>query len=53
MNGTTHIAGVESDGEGGFWCGGAGGKLLYVRRRNAAAKNTKKSSTLAGARGSA
>ena len=33
---TTHIAGVESDREGGFWCGGTAGKVLRVRRRSPA-----------------
>ena len=37
---TNHIAGVESDGQGGFWCGGAAGKLLRIRRR----ENVKKKS---------
>jgi outer membrane protein assembly factor BamB len=27
-----HLAGIESDGKGGFWCGGEGGKLRHVRR---------------------
>jgi outer membrane protein assembly factor BamB len=35
---TTHIAGVESNGRGDFWCGGAAGKLLLVRPRTK--KNT-------------
>jgi outer membrane protein assembly factor BamB len=26
-----HVAGVEGDGKGGFWCGGEGGKLRLVR----------------------
>ncbi len=30
-----HVAGVESDGEGGFWCGGESGKLRRVRRGKA------------------
>lgn len=32
---TMHIAGVESNGQGAFWCGGAAGKLLLVRPRRA------------------
>jgi hypothetical protein len=32
VSGTTHVAGVESDREGGFWCGGAGGTIVHVRR---------------------
>ena len=27
------ISGVESDGQGGFWCGGEKGKLRLIRRR--------------------
>ncbi|HEY8077086.1 MAG TPA: glutamine cyclotransferase [Labilithrix sp.] len=27
-----HVAGVESDGKDGFWCGGEAGKLRHVRR---------------------
>jgi outer membrane protein assembly factor BamB len=27
-----HLAGVESDGRGGFWCGGEAGKVRLVRR---------------------
>jgi hypothetical protein len=27
-----HVAGVESDGKGSFWCGGENGKLRLVRR---------------------
>jgi outer membrane protein assembly factor BamB len=27
-----HVAGVESDNKGGFWCGGEAGKLRLVRR---------------------
>jgi len=33
LEGTTHLAGVESDGKGAFWCGGAAGTLLLVRPR--------------------
>jgi outer membrane protein assembly factor BamB len=33
VKGTTHIAGVESNGKGDFWCGGARGVLLLVRPR--------------------
>jgi hypothetical protein len=28
---TMHLAGIEGDGRGGFWCGGESGKLRYVR----------------------
>jgi PQQ-like domain len=28
-----HIAGVEADGKGGFWCGGEKGRLRLVRRK--------------------
>jgi outer membrane protein assembly factor BamB len=31
-----HIAGVESDGAGGFWCGGEKGTLRLVRRKRRA-----------------
>ena len=34
--GTTHIAGVESNGKGAFWCGGAAGKLLLVKKKGKA-----------------
>jgi hypothetical protein len=30
-----HIAGVEADGKGGFWCGGENGTLRLVRRKRA------------------
>jgi outer membrane protein assembly factor BamB len=30
-----HLAGVESDGKGAFWCGGEAGKLRLVRRPKA------------------
>lgn len=29
---TVHVAGIESDGKGGFWCGGEAGKLRLIRR---------------------
>jgi hypothetical protein len=31
--GAKHVAGVESDGKGGFWCAGEGGKLRLVRKK--------------------
>jgi outer membrane protein assembly factor BamB len=31
---TTHIAGVESNGQGAFWCGGEAGKVLLVAKKN-------------------
>jgi hypothetical protein len=31
-----HVAGVEGDGKGGFWCGGEAGKLRLVRAGDAA-----------------
>jgi hypothetical protein len=33
VEGAKHVAGVESDGKGGFWCGGEGGKLRLVRKK--------------------
>lgn len=30
LHGVTHVAGVESNGKGAFWCGGEGGKLRLV-----------------------
>lgn len=30
--GVEYISGLESDGKGGFWCGGENGKLRHVRR---------------------
>jgi outer membrane protein assembly factor BamB len=35
---TTHIAGVESNGHGAFWCGGAAGKLLLVREKKSSSR---------------
>jgi sugar lactone lactonase YvrE len=31
--GAKHVAGVESDGKGAFWCGGEGGTLRLVRAK--------------------
>jgi outer membrane protein assembly factor BamB len=31
--GTTHVAGVESNGKGAFWCGVEGGKLRLVQKK--------------------
>jgi outer membrane protein assembly factor BamB len=31
VTGATHVAGIESDGDGAFWCGGEGGTLRLVR----------------------
>ena len=33
LKGATHLAGVESDGKGAFWCGGEAGKLRLVRAK--------------------
>jgi hypothetical protein len=33
VNGATHVAGVESDRKGAFWCGGEAGKLRLVRKK--------------------
>lgn len=38
--GTTHIAGVESNGKGAFWCGGAAGKILLVKKKAGIAKKS-------------
>lgn len=35
LSGTTHLAGVESNGKGAFWCGAEGGKLRLVRKPGA------------------
>jgi outer membrane protein assembly factor BamB len=32
VSGVEYISGLESDGSGGFWCGGENGKLRHVRR---------------------
>jgi outer membrane protein assembly factor BamB len=32
LTGATHLAGVESNGKGAFWCGGEGGKLRLVKK---------------------
>jgi hypothetical protein len=37
VKGASHVAGVESDGKGGFWCGGEKGKLRLVRPRRSRA----------------
>jgi hypothetical protein len=33
IRGANHVSGLESDGKGGFWCGGEGGTLRLVRER--------------------
>ena len=33
IEGAAHLAGVESDGKGAFWCGGEAGKLRLVRKK--------------------
>jgi outer membrane protein assembly factor BamB len=36
LSGASHIAGVESNGQGAFWCGGEGGKLRLVGKASKA-----------------
>jgi len=38
LAGIAHVAGVESNGKGEFWCGGEGGKLRLVGKRRERAK---------------
>ena len=42
VKGAKHVAGVESNGQGAFWCGGEGGKLRLVGKASASGATRKR-----------